>query len=440
MIDRMPPNAEEAERAALGTMIVNPDEARRGMGSLTQGDFFIQRNADIFAAIVRVLEKQSTPDFVTVTHELAQHSKLDDIGGPGYISSLINNTPSFLSVQHYASLIKERALDRALLDIADKTAQSAFDGTKSTAEKVTSLYESMRRLQTTGSRSERVGVAANDLLDDVERWAETPLASGEVRGFSLGIEKLDELTGGLHKDDLTILTARPGIGKTALALQAADSLASVGKRVLFYSLEMRAKRVARRLASRRAMVDFQQIERGHASSDELARVMYQLSELTMLPLIVNDDNHITSAMINAEVDALRPDLVIVDNLNIMLEPHAYANENDVKRIGRISRNLKVIANDMTTPILCIAHLNRQSEIRSDKRPTLADLRDSGEIEQNADNVLGMYRDVKGIEQASNIVEVWPLKLREGDTSRPTKFYYNGMYYLFTPLEFQEVKL
>lgn len=440
MIDRMPPASEEAEQAALGTMIANDQEARRGIASLTQCDFFIQRNASVFGAIVRLIEKHMKPDFVTVTHELSQCGELEEIGGAQYISKLINETPNLTSVQHYASIIKERALDRALLGIADSAARDAFDGTKSTAEKLTSLYEAMRKLRAGGSRSERIGVAANALFDDVELWAETPLRYGEVRGFSLGIPSLDRLTGGLHDDDLTILTARPGIGKTALALQIADTLSMSGRRVLFYSFEMRAKRLARRLASRRARVDFQKIERGHATSDELAHIMHELSELSLLPLIVNDDNHTTSAMIAAEVDALRPDLVIIDNLNIMLEPNAYQNENDVKRIGRTSRNLKIIANDFTTPVLCIAHLNRQTENRADKRPTLSDLRDSGEIEQNADNVLGMYRDVRGEEQKSDIVEVWPLKLRDGDTSRPTKFHYDGTYYLFTELETREVQL
>jgi replicative DNA helicase len=437
MIDTMPPCSEEAECAALGAMIANPEEARRGIASLTRGDFFIEKNAMVFDALAHLIESHSTTDFVTLTHALSQAGTLNEIGGAAYISRLINIAPSLVSVQHYAGIIKERALDRQLLRIAEQTAKSAFDGTLTTSEKVSSLYDSMRHLRMSGSRSERIGVAANELFDDVELWAETPLPVGEVRGFSLGIPKLDYLTGGLHGDDLTVLTARPGIGKTALALQIADTLAEQGKRILFYSLEMRRKRVARRLASRRAMVDFQKIERGHATSDELARIMAKLSEMTLLPFIVNDDSHATTAMISAEIDAIRPDLVIIDNINIMTEPQAYASENDVKRIGRISRNLKISANDFMTPIIAIAHLNRQSEARADKRPTLADLRDSGEIEQNADNVLGMYRDIKGESQSSDIVEVWPLKLRDGDISRPTKFYYNGTYYLFAPMERDE---
>lgn len=438
--DKMPPHDVEAEECVLGSILIDTSALNRVRAVIKPKDFYIVKNQWAFEAMLSLKASNQPIDAVTLRRELEISGKLDEIGGPAFITYLMTVVPTAIHAAGYASIVARLAVDRRILTNASDMAKLAYDGEKQPGEKLSALYEMVRELSVSSGRSSPIRVSATELLDDVEAWAESPIGPNDVRGISLGIRALDKLTGGLHDDDLTILTARPGIGKTALALQIADTLAERGKRILFYSLEMRAKRVNRRLASRRARVNFQQIERGRADADDLAKIMRALGEIADLPIVVNDDNHITSSHIMAEADQLRPDLIVIDNLNIMLEPQAYANENDVKRIGRASRNLKIIANDLHIPVLCICHLNRQTESRANKRPQLSDLRDSGEIEQNADNVLGMYRDMGGDEQAANIVEVWPLKLRDGDTSSPAKFIYNGAIYEFVPAETRPIDL
>jgi replicative DNA helicase len=440
IIAPIPPHNIEAEKSVLGSILIDTNCLTRVMQHISASDFYIVKNKWVFEAIVRLNNANMPIDFVTVTRDIATASQLDEMGGPAYISELINSVPTSIHAEGYAQIVKTNSTRRRLLELASKIAADAFDEAHNVNESVTSASEALRKITTCNPRTISISQPANALQDEVETFAENPIGPDEVRGFSLGIKHLDRLTGGLQRDDLTVITARPGVGKTALVLQSADVLATSGKRVLIYSLEMRAKRLLRRMASRRARVDWKRVDRGWATSDELSSVMVELAQLAELPIMINDDNHITTAQIAAEVDYLKPDLVIVDNINIMLEPAAYANENDVKRIGRVSRNLKIISNDNYTPVVCIAHMNRQSESRSDKRPTLSDLRESGEIEQNADNVLGMYRDMKGEQQASNIVEVWPLKLRDGDTSRPVKFIYEGVFYEFTEAETSGVQL
>lgn len=438
--DKMPPHDVEAEECVLGSILIDTSALNRVRAVIKPKDFYIVKNQWVFEAMLDLKSSNQPIDAVTLRRELGVNGKLDEIGGPAFITYLMTVVPTAIHAAGYASIVSRLAVDRRILTNASDMAQLAYDGEKQPGEKLSALYEMVRELSVSSGRSNPIRTSATELLDDVEAWAESPIGPDDVRGISLGIRALDKLTGGLHDDDLTILTARPGIGKTALALQIADTLAARGKRILFYSLEMRAKRVNRRLASRRAKVNFQQIERGRADADDLAKIMRALGEIADLPIVVNDDNHITSSHIMAEADQLRPDLIVIDNLNIMLEPQAYANENDVKRIGRASRNLKIIANDLHIPVLCICHLNRQTESRANKRPQLSDLRDSGEIEQNADNVLGMYRDMGGDEQSANIVEVWPLKLRDGDTSSPAKFIYNGAIYEFVPAETRPISL
>lgn len=438
--DKMPPHDVEAEECVLGSILIDTSALNRVRAVIKPKDFYMVKNQWVFEAMLDLKASNQPIDAVTLRRELDVNGKLDEIGGPAFITYLMTVVPTAIHAAGYASIVSRLAVDRRILTNASDMAQLAYDGEKQPGEKLSALYEMVRELSVSSGRSNPIRTSATELLDDVEAWAESPIGPDDVRGISLGIRALDKLTGGLHDDDLTILTARPGIGKTALALQIADTLAARGKRILFYSLEMRAKRVNRRLASRRAKVNFQQIERGRADADDLAKIMRALGEIADLPIVVNDDNHITSSHIMAEADQLRPDLIVIDNLNIMLEPQAYANENDVKRIGRASRNLKIIANDLHIPVLCICHLNRQTESRANKRPQLSDLRDSGEIEQNADNVLGMYRDMGGDEQSANIVEVWPLKLRDGDTSSPAKFIYNGAIYEFVPAETRPISL
>jgi len=434
MNDRLPPFNEQAEESALGCMLVSPQALKDGLALLRPSDFFIDRNRWVFEAAQALSSGGYISDFVTIQGELARRLHLDEIGGPAYISHLINNTPTFDGIQSYAQIMRERSADRKLLELASHTAVDAFDGSRTSIEKYARLYDALREIAPVSNHDVSIKSAANELLDEVEMYADNPIGYDEVRGFSLGIPWLDKLTGGLQLDDFTIVTARPGVGKTALLLQAADVLAERGKRVLIYSFEMRQRRVLRRMASRRAKVDWQKIDHGTATSDELARVMRELSQIGDLPIKIVDDNHVTTAMMNAQVDQLRPDLVIVDNINVMLEPFAYPGENDVKRIGRISRNLKVMCNDLLIPVVCICHMNRGSEARADKRPMLSDLRESGELEQNADNVLGMYRDIKGEQQPSNVVEIWPLKLRDGSIDRPVKFLFEGIFYNFIPAE------
>jgi replicative DNA helicase len=410
MNDRMPPAALDAEEAVLGSILIDPACMVRVMKHVKPDDFFIVKNKMVFEAMLRLRSFAHPIDFVTIISALGDAGQLDDIGGAAYISRLVNSTPTAIHAEGYADMVRSASVSRGLIAAASSIAQIAYDG-ELTAEQKTAqaLGELRSHHDTRGGEARSIGLIAADLVTQLEEWSEHPLGVDEVRGLSSGFPSIDKLTGGFGKQEQTVLAGRTGTGKSALAFQIAANVARAGGKVAIFSLEMAERMIGFRLISSEVEIPYQDMLRGWMKSDGWERMYQALARLEYLPIFVNDKSSQSIASIESVIASLEDvDLFIVDHLRLIKDIRK--GENEVSRLGRLSMELRQIARDYNTHCLLITQLNRGLEARDDKRPTLADIRQSGEIEENADNVWGIYRAYDD----KRILCVSPLKNRNGE--------------------------
>lgn len=410
MNDRIPPSAIDAEEAVLGSILIDPACIVRVMKHVKPCDFFIVKNAIIFEAMLQLRSFARPIDFVTICAALNDNGKIDDIGGPAYISHLINTTPTSIHAEGYADIMRSASVSRGLLAAASSIAQIAYDPELDAEQKTAqALSELKARRDTRSGEARSIGAIAADIVTQLEQWADHPLGADEVRGLSSGFPSIDKLTGGFVQQEQTVLAGRTGTGKSALAFQIGANVAQRGGRVAIFSLEMAERMIGFRLISGKVNIPYQDMLRGWMDGDGWERMYKELSALESLSLYVNDQSAQSIASIEATVATLEDiDLFIVDHLRLIKDVRK--GENEVTRLGRLSMELRQIARDYNTHCLLITQLNRGLETRDDKRPTLADIRQSGEIEENADNVWGLYRSPMD----SSILCISPLKNRNGE--------------------------
>ena len=336
---------------------------------------------------------------------------LDDKG-----SHLINIVPTAIHAEGYAHIVAETARRRKLLSAASDIAQLAYAEERDIDEIEADAVKVVLNVQRGNGKMHTAGHVAGEVLDMVSAWADAPLKPGQVRGLPTGLRALDLALGGLSPDTLVILAGRPGMGKSALGFNVAENVARLGKRVAVFSLEMSRKKVLARLACGRAGVNWLRVQQGTTPVHDLSRLMQEIGELGELPLHISDATDLTSAQVRAQVARLHArsplSLVVLDHIGLLADK----DDNEVRRMGTITWALKRIAKDFGLPVLALAQLNRGVELRADKRPALADLRESGKIEENADIVLMMYREKYYDAEAGNEVEVIARKNRDGEAN------------------------
>lgn len=410
MNDRMPPSSIDAEEAILGSIIIDPSCMVRVMKHVKPDDFFIVKNRMVFEAMLRLRSFARPIDFVTVISELNDCKHLDEIGGAAYISHLVNSTPTSIHAEGYADLVRSASVSRSLIAAASSIAQIAYDAELNAEQKTAAALGELRsRHDTRGGEAKPIGLIAAELVTQLEQWADHPLGADEVRGLSSGFPSIDKLTGGFVRQEQTVLAGRTGTGKSALAFQIGANVAQAGGRVAIFSLEMAERMIGFRLISSEVSIPYQDMLRGWMDGDGWERMYHALARLDSLSLYVNDRSAQSIASIESVVASLEDvDLFIVDHLRLIKDIRK--GENEVSRLGRLSMELRQIARDYNTHCLLITQLNRGLETRDDKRPTLADIRQSGEIEENADNVWGIYRHRD--DKATLCVS--PLKNRNGE--------------------------
>jgi len=423
----MPPNSPDLEQTILTQIVVNQDRdlVATVAGLLVPDDFYTVRNRLIFEAVLALHKRGRVIDYPMLKQELINAGTYEEIGGAGALGELTAMlfwNPDIAGVCAELIALTTR---RQLLESASQIAQLAYDTAGSVEVQHAKAIESVRAVRTSARPPASFSETASGLIDELNYYTAHPLQEGEVRGLATGIVPLDQLTGGLYTDDFVVLAGRPGTGKTALSLQAADTVASRGQRVLFFSFEMSLARLMRRLASRRARVNWEKVKRGTLTAEEVERLNYELVGLTELDTLIVIDERKGLAQMEADIIKHWPlDLVVVDNLHIVNEPRRGRDENDVKYYGRISRGLFDLAKSPAhrVPVFTIAHMNRDSEKGARRKPNLTDLRESGEIEQNADTVLFMW--VPDPEGSPNQIEVFAAKMRDGNTGIPAKVYFD----------------
>lgn len=394
--EKSPPHDIEAEEAVLGSLLIDPEAILKVATFLKPEDFFSEVNQHIYHACLSLHERSEVINQITVAHELMRQNKLESTGGAAFLSRLISTVPTSLHVEHYAQLVSNAATMRRLIAAAEKIAAIGYEaspdveGSLNKAEDI--LFQVRRR------PSARDFVSIRQALS--EYFEETRPAAAierekEIPHILTGFTALDEFLGGLQRSDLIILAARPSLGKTSLALNIARNAALNQKAcVAFFSLEMSREAVVQRLLTSESGVDSKKVRLGRFNEHEEKRIMEASGVLSEAPIYIDDSPQLRSSDIRSKARRLHAehgiDLIVIDYLQLIQGDGK--SETRVQEISNITRALKTLARELNVPVLAVSQLSRAVEWRASHIPQLADLRESGSIEQDADVVIFIYRD------------------------------------------------
>jgi len=425
--DQMAPHSVEAEEAVLGSILINPDALFDVASFMQAEDFFIVRNAWVWEAILRLQERSEQIDYITVIEELRQQDRLDEIGGPAYITYLINHTPSSIYTETYGRIVERAAIRRRMLNAASSIARLAHEEDADINDVIDQSEAALFAVTERRLRKELVPIR-NAVVDYFDRIEYLYSHQEESLGTPSGFQDLDQLLGGFQKSDLLIVAGRPGMGKTSWLLSAALNAARHAKaRVAIFSMEMSNEQIVQRLVSSETGISTHQLRLGKLDDREWALFVEATGNLGKLRIYLDDTPALTPLQMRAKCRRLYSehglDLILVDYLQLMTAGSG-RNENRVQEISFISRNLKEIARELNTPVLAAAQLSRAVEQRQDKRPQLSDLRESGSIEQDADVVMFIYRDEVYNENTErpNQADIIVAKHRNGPTGTISLFF------------------
>lgn len=423
----MPPCSIEAEEAALGSMLIYPESIIAIKAVINAEDFFIERNRWIYDAICELHTHRQPVDILTVRRELDRRGQLDESGGGMYLSKLLTATPQAINGEGYARIIAETAKRRRLIDAASNIAKMAYDEAGDVEDQIAQARAALASVDNAERGIRTVAQVAGEVYDQLVDWHENPLKPGQVRGLTCGLKSIDKMLGGFEKRKLYIVAGRPAMGKSGLAFQMAfDAARMARKTVIIFSIEMSADEVIHRWISRLIRVPFDDMRRGSVPDEKWQDIINAYTLISELPIVINDSARLTLGKIESEISRYTDlGLVIVDHIGLMSDTLG-KNENETHRLGRISWAFKQFAKIYDVPFMALSQLNRGVEGRRDKRPMLSDLRESGDIEQNADVVLMLYRDdyYNQNSKTKNICEVIPRKVRSGDSSAMAELYFN----------------
>ena len=418
-IERLPPQNIEAEEAILGALLIDPDAIIRVATIIKPDDFYREKHGWIYDAALNLHERREPIDFLTICDELERRGQLNEIGGAAFITTLINAVPTSIHAEHYARIVERTATRRRLIDAAGQIAALAYQEVDDVEEVVDQSEQIL--FGVSQRRIARDLVPIKQILSEYyDRIEYLTRHRGEMIGIPTGFADIDKLLGGLQRSDMIILAARPSVGKTSLALSIAHNAAKkFGQRVAFFSLEMSNEQVVQRLISAETGIDSQRLRRGEIAEDEWGRFMKATSDLAETYFFVDDTPGISALELRTKARRLHAevgiDLMVVDYLQLMRGD--WRVENRVQEISAISRALKGLARELNVPLLAISQLSRGVESRTDKRPILSDLRESGALEQDADVVIFIYRDELYNEntERKNIADIIVAKHRHGPT-------------------------
>ncbi len=416
--EKMVPSNIEAEQAVLGALLIDPDAIIRVAPLVRSDDFYLEKHSWIYEAIFALHERREPIDFLTVVSELERIEKLNDAGGAAYITALINSVPTAIHVEHYAQIVEHMSTLRRLISASGEIAGLAYDGSEDIdtvidrAEEV--IFSVAQRRMSREMIPMRVAVDRFiDHLDYIQKH------QGEILGVPSGFVDLDRLLGGFQPSDLLIIAGRPGSGKTSFALSIIQFAALLKKkRVALFSLEMSAEQLVQRLVAARARIDSQALRIGKIGDEEWTELVRATGELSETNIFIDDSAALTPIEIRAKTRRLQSeyglDMVVIDYLQLMTVRGRV--ENRVQEISQISRQLKELARELRVPVLALSQLSRAVEARQDHRPQLADLRESGSIEQDADVVMFIFREKTYYPTLEKWNEAHPHKPYPGDTA------------------------
>lgn len=424
------PHNREAEEAVVGAVLINPEVYYDLAQFLQADDFYIHRHRWIWEAFTRLHEQRTPLDFLTVTEELERAGQLGEIGGPAYLTALLNQVPTSLHAEAYGRMVEAAAIRRRMLTAANQIATLAYNEQETVENVIEEAEKSIFNVSERRLRHDLLPISQvlSDYYDRIDELARRP---EEIFGVPTGFVDLDRMLAGLQPSDLLIIAGRPGQGKTGFLLSVAKNAALLHKkRVAIFSLEMSNEQVVQRLLAQETGIDSQRMRTGKLSEDEWPLLTHAIEVLGDTHIYLDDTPAITPLQLRTKCRRLHMefglDLVILDYLQLM--GGDVRNENRVQEVSYISRNLKVLARELNVPVLAAAQLSRAVEQRTDKRPVLSDLRESGSLEQDSDIVMFIYRPDQYEKDTvkQNVAEIIVAKHRNGPTGSVELIFLNHL--------------
>ena len=394
---KVPPHSQQAEQAVLGGLMLDNAAWDKVADRVSDEDFYRRDHRLIFQAIASLADSNSPFDAVTLSEWLEKNQRLDDAGGLATLGSLVQTTPSAANIQAYADIVRERSILRQLITVGNEIAGSAYvpEG-RSSAELLEQAEQQVFQIAEHGRRGKRGFRKIQSLLGAaVDRIDQLFQQDEPITGVSTGFTDLDEMTAGLQPSDLIIVAGRPSMGKTTLAMNFAENAAIKHQLpVAIFSMEMPGEQLALRMLSSLGHIDQHKIRTGKLDDDDWPRLTSAVSLLDSAPLYIDDTPALSPTEMRARARRLKREhdlgMIVIDYLQLMQVPGT--SENRTNEISEISRNLKALAKELNVPVVALSQLNRGLEQRTDKRPVMSDLRESGAIEQDADVIVFIYRD------------------------------------------------
>lgn len=392
---KVPPQNVDAEMSLLGAVLIDEETLADISEHVTPKDFYDKRHGIIYDAMMRLYEKHKPVDLLTLTDELKRKKQLEEIGGSAYLTELTNYVPTAAHAETYAEMVSQKAVRRRLIKASGDIAEMGYDEEHSTQELLEKAEAELFSVSDQSLKQDLVSLESI-LTESFDRMEELHRNKGSLRGIRTGYRDLDNMTAGLQRSDLVILAARPAMGKTTLVTNLAYNVATIAKQpVLFFSLEMSKEQLVDRMLADASGVDAWNIRTGNLSDDDFSKLSEAMGEMAEAPIYIDDTPGVSVLEMRTKARRAAHEqplgLIIVDYLQLM-QASGRSDGNRVQEVSEISRGLKLLARELNVPVIALSQLSRSVESRSPQIPQLADLRESGSIEQDADIVMFIYRE------------------------------------------------
>lgn len=425
---KVPPQNLDAEMSLLGAILIDEETLADITEHVKPKDFYDKRHAIIFDAIMRLYEKNKPVDLLTLTDELKRKNEIDEIGGSAYLTELTNYVPTAAHAESYAEIVAQKAVRRRLIKASGEISELGYDENTTTQELLQQAEAELFSVSDQSLKQDLISLESI-LTDSFDRLEELHRNKGSLRGVRTGYRDLDNMTAGLQRSDLIILAARPAMGKTTLVTNLAYNVATIAKQpVLFFSLEMSKEQLVDRMLADASGVDSWNIRTGNLSDEDFSKLSDAMGEMAEAPIYIDDTPGLSVLEMRTKARRAAHDqplgLIIIDYLQLM-QGSGRDNGNRVQEVSEISRGLKLIARELNVPVIALSQLSRSVESRSPQIPQLADLRESGSIEQDADIVMFIYREAyyNPETERENITDLIIAKHRNGPVGKVELYFH-----------------
>lgn len=425
---KIPPQNVDAEMSLLGAILIDEERLADVTELVTTKDFYDKRHTLIYSAMVRLFERHKPVDLLTLTDELKKKDELTTIGGTAYLTELTNYVPTAAHADAYAEMVSQKAIRRRLIKASSEISELGYDEEQDVQELLSRAEQELFAVSDQSLKQDLTSIESI-LTESFDRMEELHRNKGALRGIRTGYRDLDNMTAGLQRSDLIILAARPAMGKTTLVTNLAYNVATVNKQaVLFFSLEMSKEQLVDRMLADASGVDSWNIRTGNLSDEDFAKLSDAMGEMAEAPIFIDDKPGLSVLEMRTKARRAAHEhplgLIIVDYLQLM-QGSGKSDGNRVQEVSEISRGLKLIAREMNVPVIALSQLSRSVENRQPQIPQLADLRESGSIEQDADIVMFIYREAyyNPETERENITDLIIAKHRNGPVGKVELYFH-----------------